>query len=65
MVKKVLVDCYAICTNGNTWRGKKIEVSITSKMDIADIYNEFKNYIKNNGDGAKLKEIHFVFEEGV
>lgn len=65
MIEKVLVDCYAICTNGYTWRSNKVEVSTTSKMDIADIYNEFKNSIKNNGDGAKLKEIHFVFEKGV
>lgn len=65
MTKKVMVDCYAICTNGYTWRGRKIEVSTTSKMDVADIYNEYKNYIKNNSNGAKLKEMHFVFDEGV
>lgn len=65
MTKKVMVDCYAICTNGHTWRGCKVEVSTTSKMEIADLYNEYKKYIKNNSNGAKLKEMHFVFDEGV
>lgn len=65
MVKKVLVDCYAICTNGHTWRGSKEEISITSKMEIANLYTFFKDYIKKNSEGAKLKEIHFVFDEGV
>ena len=65
MTKKVMVDCCAICTNGYTWRGSKVEVSTTSKMNIADIYIQYKEYIKANGNGAKLKEIHFVFDEGV
>ena len=65
MVKKVFVNVYAVGTNGNTYRGGKIEVSKTSKMDIADLFMSHRDFIKENGDGERLKEIHFVFEEGV
>lgn len=65
MVKKVFVDVYAIDTKGATYRGKKIEVSKTSKMDIADLFDAHKNFIKENGNGEKLKEFHVIFDEGV
>jgi hypothetical protein len=65
MVKKVFVNVYAFDTNGCTFRGKKVEVSKTSKMDIADLFAAHRDFIKEKGDGAKLKEIHFVFDEGV
>ena len=65
MVKKVFVDAYAICTKGSTWRGRKVEVSKTSKMDIADLFEILRDHIKENSDGAKLKEFHVIFDEGV
>lgn len=65
MVKKTFVECQAVDTKGCTWSCQKIEVSKTSKMDIANIYNKFKETIKENGKGARLKEINFVFDEGV
>jgi hypothetical protein len=65
MVKKVFADVYAICSNGSTWRGKKTEVSKSSKMAIADLFEVYRDYIKENGDGAKLKEFHVIFDEGV
>lgn len=65
MVKKVFVNVYALDTNGRTCRGEKVEVSKTSKMDIADLFEAHRDFIKEKGNGAKLKEIHFVFDEGV
>lgn len=65
MVKKVMVQAIAVCTNGYTWRGDKTDISVTSKMDIANIYRYFQEYIKENGNGAKLKEFHLIFDEGV
>lgn len=65
MVKKVMVQAIAVCTNGYTWRGTKTDISVTSKMDIADLYRHFQEYIKENGNGAKLKEFHLIFDEGV
>ena len=66
MVKKVFVNVYAICTNGFTFRGKKIEVSKTSKIAIADIFEVYRDFIKENSKGAtKLKEFHVIFDEGV
>ena len=64
-MKRVLVDACAVCTNGSTWRGKKTEISATSKMAVADLFVFFRDYIKENGRNAKLKEFHIYFDEGV
>jgi hypothetical protein len=65
MVKKVFVNVCAVDTNGITFRCKKIEVSKTSKMDIANLFVLHRDFIKEKGCGAKLKEFHIIFDEGV
>ena len=64
MVKKTYCRVVATDTNGDSW-GIEKEISKTSKMAIADIFEEFKNYIKLNCHGAKLCSINFYFDDGI
>lgn len=63
MTKKVSVRVWVFGSNDRFYRRKKVEVSKTSKKAIADLFENEKKIMKEKGD--KLKEIYFIFDEGV
>ncbi len=63
MAKKVSVRVWALGTNGKFYRTKKVEVSKNSKMAIANLFEVYRDFMREQG--LKLKEIYFLFEDGV